>query len=116
MKQGPGDFKGQYEDDCKAEGGPPQVVRLTHLNETRIKRFVNREVAENLYGFFLLNCATQVKECLDAGFTWWIKYAMTTANLAAHMVPGHLGDVTHPPVITPWWLYLYARSISSLGG
>jgi hypothetical protein len=56
-----------FADDVASEGGQPAVVRLTRLNEAAIKRTVARLNRASVYAFLWMNCATQVRMCLEAG-------------------------------------------------
>jgi hypothetical protein len=88
-----------YRDDVTAEGGTPSVVRLTKLNETAIKYTIKTACTVNLYSFVVLNCATQVGMCLNAGIP---KIPLSAIEIAA--------------ISTPWNLYLYARLLWPLYG
>jgi hypothetical protein len=87
-----------YTDDVSAEGGAPSVVRLTKLNESAIKYTIRVACTVNLYSFLVLNCATQVGMCLNAGIP------LSAIAIAA---------INTPPN-TPWNLYLYAQLLRPL--
>lgn len=65
---GVGAVNNAYETDLKAEGGrSPETVQLMYLDEGAIKAAIKDLAAENYYQLGWSNCATQVRECLNAG-------------------------------------------------
>jgi hypothetical protein len=104
---GPAAFN-KYQDDVASEGGRPQVVRLTKLDETAIKAQIEKCREAARYGFITLNCATQASICLNAGVPG------AKLRLALDMLGGPLGYVFSTSVInTPWNLFLYARLLAT---
>jgi hypothetical protein len=98
----------QYEDDVRSEGGHPQVVRLTKLDETKIKAQIEKCKNAGKYGFISLNCATQASICLNAGVPG------AQLKQALELLGGPTSYLFGTSVInTPWMLFLYARSLSS---
>jgi hypothetical protein len=100
-----------YSDDISSEGGPPQVVRLTKLDETAIKQQIESCKRGGVYSFPGFNCATQASICLNAGVPY------NTLHQALDFVAG-LGNptafVTQTSTInTPWNLFLYAKALAS---
>ena len=96
-----------YADDVKAEGGKPSVVRLTKLDETAVKKAIEYFQKHGLYGFFLLNCANQVKLCLDWGVSGMGHLATILGR--TNVIGYQLND-------TPWGVYCYARGLTLLYG
>lgn len=106
---GPGAFNA-YSSDLAAEGGAPQVVRLTKLDETAIKEQIEKCKRGGVYSFPSFNCATQASICLNAG----VPYNML--HQAADLLAGAgnpLGYVFQTSTInTPWNLWLYAKGLA----
>lgn len=103
---GAGTFN-QYSDDVAAEGGPPQVVRLTKLDETAIKAQVEKCRRGAVYSFPGFNCASQASICLNAGLP------TATLQWALDMIGG---PTSYPfrtsKIDTPWTLFVYAKSLT----
>ena len=95
-------WSNKYEDEVKAKG-KPKVVRFTNLDETNIKKFIAAAHSVNMYSFLAFNCSTQVKMCLDAGLT-----SSRTGQVALLL--------TQPGVVSPTWVYYYAKVLQSRVG
>ena len=92
-------WSARYDDEVKTKG-KPKVVRITHLDETNIKKFINAAHTVNAYSFLAFNCSTQVKMCLDAGLT------STRSGQVALLL-------TQPGLMSPTSVYYYAKIIQS---
>ena len=96
----------QFDDDVRSEGGRPQVVRLTKLDETAIKAQIEKCKQAGKYGFLGLNCATQASICLNAGVPG------ARLQQALELLGGPNSYLFGTSVInTPWNLFLYARTL-----
>ena len=101
-----GDYH-QFDDDVSSEGNrQPQVVRLTNLDETAIKKQIDAFKSAATYSFISLNCATQASICLNAGVPG------ARLRQVLDMLNGPMGYVFGTSVInTPWTLFLYAKTL-----
>ena len=92
-----------WEDDVRSEGGYPTAVTLAHLNETAIKGAMLALNKVQAYGSLALNCATQVKMCLDQG-----------VPVNTDLLDVGLDEISAGKVIpeTPWGVYRHALTLS----
>ena len=100
LAMGPG-LDNRYQDDVSSEGGNPSVVRLDGLDEDSMRDAVVAYQKSNLYSFFALNCATQVKMCLNAGVPAYVQIASFGLDLGSG------------PTCTPWGLYAWAKTLAA---
>jgi len=99
-----------YSDDVGAEGGPPNVVRLTKLDETAIKAQIEKCKQAGMYSFTVLNCATQASICLNAGVPHNLLHEAFDAVVGLANPAGFFAQTS--TINTPWTLFLYAKGLA----
>lgn len=117
LSQWPGEFSAIYwpgkgasntpKDDIEIEKRQPHVVRLWKLNEVAVRTEIYKKKKSNHYWFLYSNCASQVRDCLDAG----IPYS-SVARYGVYTFEGV--GIGYQAANTPWGVYIYAKIIKRL--
>lgn len=97
-----------FADDIDSESGYPRQVRMTKLDEEKIRLMIAAVKRSPKYGFLTVNCAVQASICLHAG----VPLSHQIVGGIAGVVSFPLMYAAYPVSFTPWGLYTSAKLLS----